>query len=54
MLAAERGAAVNTIEAYRRDLTSFGEFLVHRDKLLRAAEQVRHLPPTSAKRRVPA
>ena len=39
MLAAERGAAVNTIEAYRRDLTSFSEFLVHRDKLLRAAEK---------------
>jgi integrase/recombinase XerD len=37
MLAAERGAAANTIEAYRRDLTDFGEFLYRREKPLRAA-----------------
>ena len=37
MLAAERGAAANTIEAYRRDLTDFGGFLARREKPLRAA-----------------
>ena len=27
MLAAEQGASVNTLDAYRRDLTDFSEFL---------------------------
>src|SRR5262245_24795221 len=29
MLSAERGAAANTVEAYRRDLTDFAENLAH-------------------------
>jgi integrase/recombinase XerD len=29
MLAAEQGAGVNTLDAYRRDLTDFSEFLAH-------------------------
>ncbi len=37
MLAAERGAARNTIEAYRRDLADFGEF-IGGDKALIEAE----------------
>jgi integrase/recombinase XerD len=37
MLAAERGAAANTLEAYRRDLTDFSEFLDRRETPLRGA-----------------
>ena len=37
MLAAERGAAANTQEAYRRDLTAFAEFLGKRRRALPAA-----------------
>ena len=38
MLAAEQGAGVNTLDAYRRDLTDFSEFLGRRDKALPAPE----------------
>ncbi|MCB1380459.1 MAG: site-specific tyrosine recombinase XerD [Alphaproteobacteria bacterium] len=43
MLAAERGAAANTIAAYRRDLDAYGAFLALRGKDLRAcdAEDIR-------------
>ncbi len=37
MLAAERGAAANTLEAYRRDLAAFDAFLVKRRRSLEAA-----------------
>jgi len=37
MLSAERGAAANTIEAYRRDLTELQSFLHHRGSSLGAA-----------------
>jgi integrase/recombinase XerD len=37
MQAAERGAAANTIEAYRRDLDNFSDFLRRRDVALIAA-----------------
>ena len=37
MLSAERGAAVNTIEAYRRDIHDFAEFLRKRDSSLATA-----------------
>lgn len=37
MLAAERGAAENTLEAYRRDLETFAEFLRPRRRKLEAA-----------------
>ena len=33
MMAAERGAALNTLEAYRRDLSDFGEFAARRGGL---------------------
>ncbi len=38
MLAAERGAAANTLEAYRRDLEHFSEFLSDRGVMLTAAQ----------------
>lgn len=38
MLSAERGAAANTLEAYRRDLESFAEFLHPRQRHLETAE----------------
>jgi integrase/recombinase XerD len=38
MLAAERGAALNTLEAYRRDLAHFGDFLARRRTGLRDAD----------------
>ena len=34
MLAAERGAAANTLEAYRRDLENFSEFLASRNSMI--------------------
>lgn len=34
MLAAERGAAANTLEAYRRDLENFSEFLANRNSMV--------------------
>ncbi len=34
MLSAERGAARNTLDAYRRDLTGFSEFLVSKEQIL--------------------
>ena len=37
MLSAERGAAVNTIEAYRRDLGDISAYLLRRGSSLRAA-----------------
>lgn len=37
MLAAERGAAANTLEAYRRDLSDFAGFIEHRGAMLPAA-----------------
>ncbi len=40
MLAAERGAAANTQEAYRRDLQAFADFLRKRRRSLEAAETV--------------
>jgi len=38
MLSAERGAAANTIEAYRRDITDFAAHLSRRDGLLATAD----------------
>ena len=38
MLIAERGAAVNTVEAYRRDLADFAGFLAKRGRALEAAD----------------
>lgn len=38
MLGVERGAAANTIDAYRRDLTDYARFLSHRGIRLEAAE----------------
>jgi integrase/recombinase XerD len=38
MLSAERGAAANTIDAYRRDLGDFCEFLQRHGSSLRTAE----------------
>jgi integrase/recombinase XerD len=38
MLAAEQGAGANTIDAYRRDLTDFSEFLGHRGQDFTGAE----------------
>jgi integrase/recombinase XerD len=38
MLAAEQGAGRNTLDAYRRDLTDFSEFLSHRGQNLAGAE----------------
>ena len=37
MMSAERGAAANTIESYRRDLSSFADFMARRDKAIEAA-----------------
>jgi integrase/recombinase XerD len=39
-IASERGAAKNTIEAYRRDLTAYAEFLVGRGKTLISATDI--------------
>ncbi len=38
MLIAERGAAANTVEAYRRDLADFAGFLARRGQALEAAD----------------
>jgi integrase/recombinase XerD len=38
MLAAEQGAGRNTLDAYRRDLTDFSEFLSHRGQSFAGAE----------------
>ena len=38
MLAAEQGAGPNTLDAYRRDLTDFSEFLAHAGKGFTGAE----------------
>src|SRR6266852_1293625 len=38
MLAAEQGAGVNTLDAYRRDLTDFSEFLARSDRDFAGAE----------------
>src|ERR1700728_980825 len=38
MLAAEQGAGKNTLDAYRRDLTDFSDFLGHRGEYLAGAE----------------
>src|ERR1700694_2860362 len=38
MLAAEQGAGSNTLDAYRRDLTDFSEFLAHTGKDFTRAE----------------
>ena len=38
MMAAERGASVHTLDAYRRDLLDFTGFLARRGKGLPAAE----------------
>ena len=38
MLAAEQGAGDNTLEAYRRDLTDFSEFLTRSGQSFAAAD----------------
>src|SRR6202047_1168770 len=38
MLAAEQGAGANTLDAYRRDLTDFSEFLSHSGRSFAGAE----------------
>src|SRR5436309_6072542 len=38
MLAAEQGAGANTLDAYRRDLTDFSEFLGHAGQTFAGAE----------------
>src|SRR6202035_1935738 len=38
MLAAEQGAGANTLDAYRRDLTDFSEFLARSGQAFAAAE----------------
>ncbi|WMT74716.1 site-specific tyrosine recombinase XerD [Bradyrhizobium sp. Ash2021] len=38
MLAAEQGAGANTLDAYRRDLTDFSEFLMHAGQSFAGAE----------------
>src|ERR1700730_6061949 len=38
MLAAEQGAGANTLDAYRRDLTDFSEFLGHAGQSFASAE----------------
>src|SRR5260370_19734360 len=38
MLAAEQGAGPNTLDAYRRDLTDFSEFLARSDRDFAGAE----------------
>ncbi|SMQ86316.1 tyrosine recombinase XerD subunit [Devosia lucknowensis] len=39
MMSAERGAAANTIEAYRRDLTHYADFVAHKGKTLLTADR---------------
>ena len=39
MLTAERGAAHNTVESYRRDLAHFEAFLIRRRRTLESAER---------------
>ncbi|HLS69329.1 MAG TPA: site-specific integrase, partial [Kiloniellales bacterium] len=65
MLVAERGAARNTVDAYRRDLRDAAVFLEQNDKSLREAEAAdlrdymaslseRALSPRTAARRLSA
>ncbi|GGD52962.1 tyrosine recombinase [Erythrobacter arachoides] len=59
MLAAERGAAANTLAAYRRDLVGASEVVgdlatVHRDRLADLPRAWAHLAPASVARKVSA
>ena len=56
-MAAERGASVNTLDAYRRDLTDFAGFMARRGRPIEAADakNIRdHLADLSGRGRTPA